>query len=636
MDAGWGQPHAGKSVEGNPLSVGGQKFEHGVGTHAISHMRLDLGGKGSRFEAQVGVDDEAQNRASVEFFVLGDKRILWQSGVMKKGEAPKKVDVDLTHVKSLGLLVTGAGDGIDWDHADWCDARLDFHSAVNSVELTRSSLSEREQAVILTPKASDKPRINGAKVFGVRPGHPFLYTIAATGKRPMTFSAVGLPQGLTLDPSTGEITGVLTKEGTYNVELKATNELGRSTSQFRIVVGPTICLTPPLGWNSWTCWACAVDDEEVRAAADAFVKTGLIDHGWTYINIDDCWSIQPNSKDPILGGSARDTNGMINTNKKFPDMNALSEYVHHRGLKLGIYSSPGPQTCAGYTGTYGYETQDAERFAEWGIDYLKYDWCSYGEIAPKPSPEDLRKPYIVMEAALKSVNRDIVYSLCQYGMGNVWEWGGGIGGNCWRTTGDISDSWGSMSTIGFSQAGHEKYAKPGNWNDPDMLVVGMVGWGPNLHPSGLTPNEQYTHISLWCLLSAPLLIGCDLTRLDPFTLNLLTNDEVLAVDQDPLGRQAGLISKGGGKEVWAKPLEDGSYAVGLFFVGEDAADPVASFPWEIKSSEKVTVMFSDLGLHGKATVRDLWRQKDLGGYEKRFEAEVPYHGVALITITPTK
>ncbi len=636
MDAGWGQPRSGKSVEGNPLSVDAKKFEHGVGTHAISHLRLDLNGKGVRFEALVGVDDEARDRASVEFYVLGDKKILWQSGVMKKGDAPKKVSVDLANIESLGLLVSDGGDGNDWDHADWCDARLILNAPVDSADLTRSSLSEREPAVIITPKPSEQPHINGAKVFGVRPGHPFLYTIAATGKRPMTFSAVGLPEGLSLDQSTGIISGVVEKEGAYKIELGARNDLGRTMCQFKIIVGSTICLTPPMGWNSWNCWACAVDDQKVRAAADAFVKTGLINHGWTYINIDDCWSVKPNSDDPILGGPARDANGLINTNKKFPDMKALSDYVHSKGLRLGIYSSPGPQTCAGYTGSYKFEVQDAERFAEWGVDYLKYDWCSYGNIAPKPSLEDLKKPYIVMREALNKVNRDIAYSLCQYGMGNVWEWGGEVGGNCWRTTGDISDSWGSMSNIGFSQAGHEKYAKPGNWNDPDMLVVGMVGWGPNLHPTGLTPNEQFTHISLWCLLSAPLLIGCDLTRLDDFTLSLLTNDEVLAVDQDPLGRQAGLIAKGGGTEVWAKPLEDGSFAVGLFYVGQDVNDPVASFPWENRTSEKVSFKFSDIGIKGTAVVRDLWRQKDLGAYKGSFGAEVPYHGVVLVKLTPSK
>ncbi len=379
--------------------------------------------------------------------------------------------------------------------------------------------------------------------------------------------------------------------------------IGLLTGPVATAQTPTVAATPPMGWNSWNHFAEKIDDATVRAQADAMVSSGMRDAGYVYINIDDTWEAD------------RDAKGVIQTNKKFPDMKALSEYVHGKGLKLGIYSSPGPLTCASYTASYQHEQQDAMRYADWGIDYLKYDWCSYERIAPKPSLEDLKKPYNIMRAALNKVDRDIVFSLCQYGMGNVWEWGGDVGGNCWRTTGDISDSWGSMSTIGFSQAGHEKYAKPGNWNDPDMLVVGLVGWGPSLHTSRLRPDEQYTHISLWCLLSAPLLIGCDLSKIDDFTMNLLTNDEVLAVDQDPLGKQAGRVTKENGKEVWAKQMEDGSTVVGLFFVGEDASDPVKSFPWEEKSSARIFVQASDLGIKGKfivsindvAEIREIFR-----------------------------
>ncbi len=474
-------------------------------------------------------------------------------------------------------------------------------------------------AVVLTPKPSPRPRINGPKVFGVRPGNPFLFTIPATGARPIEFTAEGLPKGLALDKATGRITGSVTKRGMYPVTLEVKNSLGSATRDFKIIVGEQIALTPPLGWNSWNCFASAVDDQKVRSAADAMVKSGLVNHGWSYINIDDCWEIRPNTDDPILMGEPRNAQGMINTNKKFPDMRALSGYIHSKGLKMGIYSSPGPLTCAGYTASYQYERQDAEQYARWGIDYLKYDWCSYDRIARDRSLPELKKPYFVMRAALDKVKRDIVYSLCQYGMGDVWEWGGEVGGNSWRTTGDITDTWESMSGIGFSQAGHEKYAKPGNWNDPDMLVVGMVGWGPALHPTRLTPNEQYTHISLWCLLSSPLLIGCDMTQLDDFTLGLLTNDEVLDVSQDPLGKQARRVSKDGDLEVWAKELEDGSVAVGLFNRGT----------WK----SEITARWADLGIHGKHAVRDLWRQKDLGTYDGDFKASVPRHGVVLVKIS---
>jgi|GEM_PF-586819 len=476
--------------------------------------------------------------------------------------------------------------------------------------------------VILTPPASPLPRINGARVFGARPGSPFLYTIAATGTRPMRFFATSLPTGLALDSLTGRITGTLAGPGTHRVSLRASNGVGTAERVLTIVAGEKIALTPPLGWNSWNCFASAVDDAKVRAAADAMVRSGLINHGWTYINIDDCWEVKPESSDSILAGVPRSPGGMINTNRKFPDMKSLGDYVHSRGLKLGIYSSPGPLTCAGFTASYGFERQDAAQYAAWGIDYLKYDWCSYGSIEKGRTPGGLQKPYRVMRSALDQVHRDIVFSLCQYGMGNVWEWGGEVGGNSWRTTGDIEDTWESMSGIGFAQAGHEKYAKPGNWNDPDMLVVGKVGWGPELHPTRLTPNEQYTHITLWCLLSAPLLIGCDMTQLDDFTASLLCNDEVLEVSQDPSGRQASRTRAEGDIEVWAKELADGSMAVGLFNRGKWKSD--ASVSW------------ADLGLKGTQSVRDLWRQKDLGEFPAGITLPVPRHGAVLLRVGPLR
>jgi alpha-galactosidase len=455
-------------------------------------------------------------------------------------------------------------------------------------------------------------------LFGVRPGAPFFYTIAATGDRPIIFSASGLPKGLQLDDA-GHITGKLDQKGEYVVTLKAKNQLGTARSKLKIVCGPQIGLTPAMGWNSWNCFASAVTAEKVKAAADAMVASGLVNHGWTYVNIDDYWEVHRNSKDPTLQGPQRDASGRIVPNPRFPDMKGLADYVHSKGLRIGLYSSPGPWTCGGCVASWQHEDKDAQSYGEWGFDYLKYDWCSYGGIAPKnPGHDDLVKPYAVMRAALDKVPRDIIFSFCQYGMGNVWEWGAQTGGNSWRTTGDILDTWGSMSRIGFNQNGHEKFTGPGHFNDPDMLVVGKVGWGPSLRTTRLTPNEQYTHISLWCLLASPLLIGCDMTQLDDFTLSLLTNDEVLAVNQDPLGRQAGRVAQYGQLEVWAKDLEDGSKAVGLFNRG-----PVPA---------QVTAKWSDLGVKGKHVVRDLWRQQDLGKFKDQFTASVPPHGVALVKI----
>jgi alpha-galactosidase len=617
---GWGLPQKNLSVDKHPLSIGGKKFDHGFGTHADSKVTLDMDGAAGTFSAMVGVDDEVGAKGTVRFTVIGDKQKLWDSGVMKGGDAAKEVNVSLAGIKRLSLVVDDAGDGSDSDHADWADAVFTLSGAAPVIHKPST------QPYILTPPAPDSPRINGAKVFGVRPGNPFLYTIAATGARPMEFAADNLPAGLTLDSKTGRITGKLDKPGEYLVMLHARNKDGaldrEATRGLKIVCGGAIALTPPMGWNSWNCWAGSVSDDKVRAAADAMVNSGLINHGWTYINIDDYWEYKPAAKDdPTLQGPARDDNGFINPNKRFPDMKALTDYVHSKGLKIGLYSSPGPLTCGGCIASYQHEDQDAQRWAEWGFDYVKYDWCSYGKIASKPPTlDEMKKPYQVMRASLDKQPRDILFSFCQYGMGNVWEWGAETGGNCWRTTGDITDTWGSLSNIGFHQNGHEIYAGPGHWNDPDMLIVGYVGWSANLHPTRLTPDEQYTHISLWCLLSSPLLIGCDMTRFDDFTLNLLTNDEVLAVNQDPLGKPAGQISNKNYAQVWARDLEDGSKAVGLFNLDDDP--------------QEVTAKWSDLKIDGKRIVHDLWRQKDVGEFSDEYKATVPPHGVVLVKIAP--
>ncbi|MEZ5028679.1 MAG: glycoside hydrolase family 27 protein [Ferruginibacter sp.] len=288
-------------------------------------------------------------------------------------------------------------------------------------------------------------------------------------------------------------------------------------------------------------------------------------------------------------------------------------------MKFGIYSSPGTKTCGNYLGSYQHEAQDAKSYANWGVDYLKYDWCSYDSVFAAEKDTSLaayKKPYTLMGEILKNQNRDIVFSLCQYGMKNVWEWGATVNGNTWRTTGDITDTWESLSSIGFNQTSQYAYAAPGRWNDPDMMIVGEVGWGDNLHPTRLTVDEQYTHVSLWCLLSAPLLIGCDLSKLDDFTLNLLTNDEVIAVDQDVLGKQAKQIIKTADYQVWLKELEDGSKAIGIFNVS--SKDDVVRFYW------------SDIGLSNSQKVRDLWRQKDIGNFDGMFATKVAAHGVTLI------
>jgi alpha-galactosidase len=636
---GFGVPRKNKSVDGKTITIAGKTFEHGFGTHAESSLLIQLDGKASLFTAQVGIDDEVKGQQpAVEFVVYADKAKLWSSGIMRLGDAAKPCSVQVAGVQKLELVVTDGGNGNYYDHADWADAKFETTGATTFATI---SLVPSEP-YILTPVPSAKPRINGASVFGVRPGSPFQFRVSATGDRPITFSAKGLPSGLKIDSKTGLITGKLPKRGTSVVTLTAKNTKGTAEKKLRIVCGDRIALTPPMGWNSWNCFAGEVSADKVKRAADAMVKSGLINHGWTYINIDDFWQNHRNSKDPTLQGKFRDEAGNIVPNARFKDMKALADYVHDLGLKIGLYSSPGPWTCGGCAGSYGYEKQDAESYAKWGFDYLKYDWCSYGNVIngmPNNDPYKVsslsyrggnelqiaQKPYKTMGDYLREQPRDIVFSLCQYGMSDVWKWGDSVNGNCWRTTNDITDTWTSVKNIALAQDKSAVWAKPGNWNDPDMLVLGQVGWG-NPHPSKLKPNEQYLHFSLWSLFSAPLLIGCDMEKLDAFTLNLLTNDEVIDINQDPLGKQATCVQTIGDLRVYVKELEDGSRAVGFCNFGLD----------------KVNLSYKDfekLGITGKQKVRDLWRQKDISTLNAKTDVlpiDVPIHGVVLYKFTSMK
>ncbi len=461
---------------------------------------------------------------------------------------------------------------------------------------------------ILTPWVKAKPRVNGPNVFGERPGSPFLYKIPATGQKPLTYKADGLPAGLKLDEATGIITGVVADKGDYPVTFTVSNKLGSNTKKFTIKIGDLIGLTPALGWNSWNAWGLTVNDQKVRTSANAMADK-LSAHGWTYINIDDGWEAE-----------SRNANGEIVTNQKFPDMKGLADYVHSLGLRIGIYSSPGPRTCGGYLGSWQHEDQDAKTYGDWGIDYLKYDWCSYSQVSPaNPTLEDFKKPYQVMRASLDKIHRDILFSFCQYGMGDVWNWGAEVGGNSWRTTGDIEDTWKSMSTIGFSQDKAAAGAQPGHFNDPDMLVVGKVGWNDNQRNSRLTPDEQYTHISLWSLLSSPLLIGCDMGHLDSFTLNLLTNDEVLAIDQDALGKEARQTLKKDDYQVWTKELEDGSKAIGIFNTSD--------------KFQTIKLNKADAGMGGYTKIRNVWQQLYIISSGPEFVTKIAPHGVLLVKVS---
>lgn len=600
----WGQPHARRSVEDNPLKLGGKEYARGLGTHAASFAMIDLGGQVDRFDAVVGVDDEASPRGSIVFRIVVDGKTAYDSGIIRRSDPPKDVRVEnLAGAKLMELHVTDSGDGEHSDHADWADARFTMAASapVDAKPRIFNPISN-EQPRIASTVAPPEPQIHGARVVGTTPGRPFLFLVPATGEQPLKFSAEGLPDGLSIDGASGIISGTVRSPGTSDVIVNVTNARGRASRKLRIAAGDHwLALTPPMGWNSWNVWGTAVDADKIRAAADALVASGLAAHGYAYVNIDDAWQ------------GTRDANGEIRPNEKFGDIKALADYVHAKGLKLGIYTSPGPKTCAGLEGSLGHEEQDAKTWARWRIDYVKHDWCSC-------TSQDLREPYAVMRRALDAADRDIVYSLCQYGMGDVWTWGASepIGANLWRTTGDITDTWASLADIGFRQHALSPHVGPGHWNDPDMLVVGKVGWGPKVRASRLRPVEQQTHITLWAMCAAPLLTGCDLSQLDDFTRDLLCNDEVLDVDQDPLGKAARRVSKDGDAEVWARPLFDGTVAVAMFNRG-----------W---TERTVKTEFVGLELHGAQPVRDLWTREDLGSFDDQVERRVQAHGSALLKI----
>lgn len=551
---------------------------------------------------------------------------------------------------------------------------------IGSIAIT-SAASVQAAGEILTPPPPATPRINGARVYGQRPGRPFLFTVPATGQEPITYSAQGLPEGLQLDAQSGRITGLIAKDGEFKVTLTATNDQGKDTKPLLIKIGETICLTPPMGWNSWNCFAEAVDQEKVKAAADAMVKTGLIKHGWTYINIDDTWQ----------GARGGKHNGLLG-NEKFPDMKGLTDHIHSQGLKAGIYSTPWVQSYAHFAGgsadnpegkwtkaekdvqkvdgKYSFAGNDAKQWCDWGFDYLKYDW--HPRTPHAVSNERFKQQTAEMYEALRDAPRDIIYSYSNtMPFDQIQEHSKML--NCWRTTGDIRDTWSSMSRIGFDQHKWADHSSPGHWNDPDMLVVGHVGWGPRLHPTNLTPDEQYTHITLWSLVASPLLIGCDMTQLDEFTLSLLSNDEVIAVNQDALGKQARRVAENSGEstEVWSRPLSDGTLAVGLFNRGRfemlapnrtrrAGTNPTTNPVWRVRDRQsgqsqefpseaqarlefdkhtgpvEVSISLAELKLSGAQPVRDLWRQKELSVSNDKIVASVPYHGAVMLKVGAPK
>ena len=619
-----------KNGGGETMTMVKKTYQRGIGVQSTSVLSFLLNGNATEFTASVGVDDMGNKILKHRFYALGDGKILFESGDMKWGDLPKNIKVDLKGIQRMGLLVMVEDQGYTKVYTNFADAKILMIG--DAKPLTTPNVDEK---YILTPPSPKTPQINSAKVFGATPGNPFLYTIASTGSRPIQFFADNLPAGLSIDHETGTISGKLTQRGIYLVQLRAKNKFGEAKKELKIKIGDTISLTPPMGWNGWNSWARMIDGEKVVASANAMVSKGLRDHGWNYVNIDDAWQ-----------GNRGGKLNAIQANEKFPNFKKMIDDIHAMGLKVGVYSTPWITSYAGYTGAssnfengafpdsiknnkrafryigkYRFETNDALQLAEWGVDFLKYDWRIEVNSARR------------MSTALKSSGRDIIYSLSNSApFSNVEEWT--KISNMYRTGPDIRDSWQGLYHCTFKLDKWGPYGGPGHWNDPDMMILGNVTTGTEMHPTRLTPNEQYSHISLFALLSSPLLIGCPIDQLDEFTLNLLNNDEVIAIDQDPLGSSARLISDEDGIQTWFKKMEDGAYAVGFFNTDNYGKNPASFFRWGNEKPKNYTVALAKLGLQGNWKVRDVWRQKNVDLVNGAINTMIPFHGVSLYYIQP--
>jgi alpha-galactosidase len=596
-------PHQGITVGLNPLKLHGVLYPHGIGTHANSEWVVSLHGSASRLTSVVGVDDECGTQGSIRFEVLVDGKRAALTDVLRGGGPPASIDVSLAGAQLLTLRVLAATDNIAHDHADWGAALIHLNPGARVLpEPFRPPWAPPRMTV---PAADNRPQIHGPRVVGATPDRPFLFRIPATGARPMRFEADGLPPGLTLDGAKGVLSGALQQEGKWRTTLRVRNRNGLCARPLDIVGGDMLALTPPMGWTTWNAFGIPVDQARVLNAARRLVSLGLADHGYVFVDVDDGWA------------GKRDASGEIMGDARFPDIPGLSAAIHGLGLKFGIYSTPGPVTCWYYPGSYGHEAQDAATYARWGADFLKYDWCSYEDIATGTGQERLARPYDKMYAELRRTNRDVVYNRCQFGYDGSWDWGGLSYEDRWRDTGDITDRWGSIRCTVEEESDKGKFVGPGHWNDLDMLVVGLMNWQFR-RQCRLTPNEQLVHISLWSMMAAALVISCDLDKLDPQTMAVLTNDEVLEVDQDPLGRPASRLPRSGFGEVWWRPLYDGSKAVCLVNTG-----PVDA---------PVRVDWKSIGLSGSLPVRDLWLHKDLGLLRDGYSVEVPTHGCVMLKV----
>ena len=656
---GFGKPGVDKSVDGHALTLAGQTYAHGFGTHSPGLLAVDLGGGAKRFTATVGIDDEVGGgKGSAEFIVRdGGGKILWRSGIKRQGQPPAAVDVDLTGQAQIVLQVTTGGDGYDFDHSDWADAKFVIAGAQPKTIAWKPAVAE---AVIAMTPPPDAPQIRPPFIMGVRTGTPLLWTVPVTGARPLRFTASGLPRGLTLDPTSGTLTGRLAAPGDYAVRVTAQNAAGRDTRVVHVVVGDTLTLTPPMGWNSYDAFGDDVSEAEILANA-RYVAQTMQPLGWDTVVVDYRWydpgaSSAPNNTGARAGAAlTMDANGrLLPAPNRFPSatdgkgFQALADQVHALGLRFGIHIMRGiprlavkanlpiegstykcadaadtGDTCGWCPDMYGvkgatpagraYYDSLMRLYGQWGVDYIKMDDTS--------APYHADEIEAVHQAILKS-GRSIVYSLSP-GETPI-EQGAHVAAraNLWRVSGDFWDGWGALDHEFTLAARWHDWAAPGHWPDADMLPLGHLSVSGRSvggdRRTGFTHAEQMTLLSLWSLLPAPLMAGANLPDNDDWTRALLTNPEVLAVDQDAMGQAATVAATEGETQVWTRTLADGSRAVGLFNRGD--------FP------ETVSADWKALGVSGRWAVRDLWQRRDLGAFSDKYAASVPPHGAVLVRL----
>lgn len=598
------------STDGNALRMKGVTYPYGVGVHAPSQIDIKTNGA-TRFFALIGIDDEVdptfrpEDHGIAEYKILKDGTTEVMKGTLKRNDAKAvSIDLDISGYKFISLVVNTAGQ--DWaDHVDWVNAGFEY---------TGTAPYTVTNADMLNPPGI---QMESARIFYSQPNVKMMHRFA-TNSPQAVLSVENLPAGLAFNSKRNLVEGKISTKGTYNYILKAKDNENENSFTITVHVSDSlISPTPLMGWMSWNIFQDKINETNLKQVADLLVSTGLKDVGFNYVLIDDHWH-----------GKSRDANGFLDCDRtKFPaGMKSLVDYIHSKGLKAGIYSDAAENTCGGEIGSLNYEEKDAQQYASWGFDFLKYDYC----YAPK-DVNVAKIRYKKMSDALKKTGRPFYFNICEWGDRKPWLWAAEAGGHAWRVSWDSRDTW----DHGAYDGGHcgviqaidvmkplALYAGPNQFNDLDMMCVGLYGTGKPSSANGaagMNDTEYRSQFSLWSMFASPLLISFDLSKMNAATKAILTNKEVLAINQDPMGQQASCIYSENGKEVFMKDLENGDVAIAL--LNRNA------------TTQTITVRLEDLFLSGEYTVRDLWKQENTGIVNSEISTLVNSHETKLYRLS---